>query len=166
MKKISLILMSLFLTIGAMAQETPVEISSEQGLTQQWTSNGETGIYTPWGGVITDYPAGITPSQGNEVHMAETKVTIAELGRLNLAFTYTAGDHRLNILGADLINEYGEVVCSDYHNGQAGGNKVPSIYTFVATEGSYTLRYIVEHNANGNDLRKTNGNIAKKNADL
>ena len=163
MKKLTLILALLVTMVTtAMAQET-ITISASQNLSQTWTSNGktdETGTYGPWGTeVITNYPTGITPSSGNEVHIATTNVTISELGRLNFTFTYSSGEHRLNILGVDLLNAESEVVASDYHNGQAGGNPVNNTYSFVAPAGTYTIRYFVEHNTNGNDLRRTGGTI-------
>ena len=135
-------------------------ISANQNLIQAWTSTETAGTYGPWGTeVITNYPTGITPSSGNEVHMATTNVTIAELGRLNFTFQWLSGSHRLNILGVDLCNADGSVIDFDYHNGQTGGSNSNNTYTFVAPAGTYTLRYFVEHSTGGNDLKKTNGRI-------
>lgn len=165
MKKLTLILSLLVAMVTtAMAQES-ITISVDQNLTQEWTSTGidvENPSYTFWGtDVIKDYPKGITPSSGNEVHMATTtNVTVSELGRLNFTFTYSSGVHRLNILGVDLLNAESEVVASDYHNGQTGGSHVNNTYTFIAAAGTYTIRYFVEHNTSGNDLRQTNGTIS------
>lgn len=163
MKKLTLFLSLLVAMVTtAMAQES-ITISSSQNLSQTWTSNGktdETGTYGPWGTeVITNYPAGITPSSGNEVHIATTNVTISELGRLKFTFQWNSGDHRLNIVGVDLCDTDGSVIDFDYHNGQAGGNPVNNTYSFVAPAGTYTIRYFVEHNTNGNDLRRTGGTI-------
>ncbi len=163
MKKLTLILSLLVAMVTtAMAQET-ITISASQNLTQQWTSNGKTdgeGTYAPWGtDVIADYPTGITPSSGNEVHMATTSVTIEELGRLNFTFQWLSGSHRLNILGVDLCNADGSVIDFDYHNGQTGTGNSNNTYTIVAPAGTYTLRYFVEHSTGGNDLRLTNGTI-------
>ena len=164
MKKLTLILALLVAMVTtAMAQES-ITISASQNLSQQWTSTGinnvENPSYTLWGTeVITNYPTGITPSSGNEVHMTTTNVTIAELGRLKFTFQWTSGDHRLNILGVDLCDADGSVIYFDYHNGQTGGSNSNNIYTFVAPAGEYTLRYFVEHSTGGNDLRRTNGRI-------
>lgn len=163
MKKLTLILTLLVAMVTtAMAQET-ITISASQNLSQTWTSNGKTdgeGTYAPWGtNVIADYPTGITPSSGNEVHMATATITVSELGRLHFTFTFSTGSHRLNILGVDLLNAESEVVASDYHNGQAGGSHVNNTYTFITAPGTYTVRYFVEHNTSGNDLRLTNGTI-------
>ena len=163
MKKLTLIITLLVAMVTtAMAQET-ITISASQNLSQTWTSNGKTdgeGTYAPWGtNVIADYPTGITPSSGNEVHMATATITVSELGRLKFTFTFSTGSHRLNILGVDLLNAESEVVASDYHNGQAGGSHVNNTYTFITAPGTYTVRYFVEHNTSGNDLRLTNGTI-------
>ena len=137
------------------------EISANQNLIQAWTSTETAGTYGPWGTeVITNYPSGITPSSGKEVHIATTNVTISELGRLNFTFQWLSGDKRLDILGVDLCDADGSVIDFDYHNGQTGTGNSNNIYTFVAPAGTYTLRYFVEHSTNGNcDLRRTNGRI-------
>ena len=166
MKKLTLILSLLVAMITtAMAQET-INISAVQNLTQQWTSTGLTdgeGSYTLWSTeVINDYPAGITPSNDNEVHMATTNVTISELGHISFTLKYTSGDHRLNILGVDLLNGE-EVIAHDYHKGQTGSSSSNNTYTFFVTSGgNYTLRYFVEHHTGSNDLRRTNGTITGK----
>ena len=166
MKRFTLTLSLLVAMITtAMAQET-INISAVQNLTQQWTSTGLTdgeGSYTLWSTeVINDYPAGITPSNDNEVHMATTNVTISELGHISFTLKYTSGDHRLNILGVDLLNGE-EVIAHDYHKGQTGSSSSNNTYTFFVTSGgNYTLRYFVEHHTGSNDLRRTNGTITGK----
>ena len=141
MKKLTLILSLLVAMVTTAMSQESITISVDQNLTQEWTSTGidvENPSYTFWGtDVIKDYPKGITPSSGNEVHMATTtNVTVSELGRLNFTFTYSSGVHRLNILGVDLLNAESEVVASDYHNGQTGGSHVNNTYTFIAAAGT------------------------------
>ena len=112
----------------------------------------------PWSTDAVTDPTGLAQG-GNNAHTATTNVTIEEAGKLTILFDYTGGGHRLDILGIDLLDENENVVASDYHKGSTGSSDSNNTYSVFATPGSYTLRYIVAHNTNGNDLTKTNGDI-------
>ena len=72
----------------------------------------------------------------------------AEAGILEATFIYKGGNNRLDIVGVDLFDVYGNAIESsnDYHFGYSGGAKVDNTYSFlVAKSGFYKLRYIVCH---------------------
>ena len=128
---------------------------------QSWTASP----VAPWGTTdLTEYPDGIATvletAKGN-VRLAETKVTAPSNGTATVKFVYSGGSHKLNILGVDLVNENGAVVCSDYHHGTTGGSHSKNTYTLSAVvAGDYTLRYFVNNaGKDGDEVNQTNGNI-------
>ena len=127
--------------------------------TQSWTASP----VAPWSSNALgaeDYPEDVTENvTGFNVHKAETAVTAPRGGEVTVAFVYSGGNHKLNILGVDLVNAEGEVVASDYHHGTTGGSHSNNTYTLTGvTAGDYTLRYFVGA-GNGDALNQTNGNI-------
>ena len=127
--------------------------------TQSWTASP----VAPWSSDALDaedYPTAVTENvSGFSVHKAETAVTAPRGGEVTVAFVYSGGNHKLNILGVDLVNAEGEVVASDYHHGTTGGSHSNNTYTLTGvTAGDYTLRYFVGA-GNGDALNQTNGNI-------
>ncbi|MBQ0050167.1 MAG: alpha-N-acetylglucosaminidase C-terminal domain-containing protein, partial [Bacteroidales bacterium] len=68
-------------------------------------------------------------------------INVEEEGNVVVTMKYTSGNHRQVLYGAELINEQGEVVKKDYHNGFAGGTHTDNDYTFTEVEpGAYTIR--------------------------
>ena len=92
------------------------------------------------------------PNRVNEVGYAypdvclySRNITLPEAGRLSIEFQYTAGTHRMNLCGADLVDTDGNVVGSDYHYGYTGNLKSANVYTFdVPYSGNFRLRFFGE----------------------
>ncbi len=83
----------------------------------------------------------------SEIVSKEGDVTISNAGNLELTFQYQSGNHRLNIVGVDLLNSNNEIVASDYHIGFTGGASANNSYNIdVPAAGDYTIRYFVEIN--------------------
>ena len=82
-------------------------------------------------------------------------------GMYSVSFDYTSGDHRLDIVGVDVVDAAGNVVASDYHHGYSGGNKVNNVYSFaLQADGTYTVRYfVVDYENVGKNSFKSAGNI-------
>ena len=129
-------------------------------ITQQWTT-----APSPWGSTdCTSYPEGVgtvLASTGGKVRLAETKVTAETDGDVTVAFTWSGGSHKLNVIGVDLVDANGTVVASDYHHGTMGSSHSKSTYTLSGVKaGDYTLRYFVCHAGNeGDSVTNTEGNI-------
>ena len=104
------------------------------------------------------------PARINEVGyyypnvMLKTKsLELAEAGRLTVELLYASGSHRMNLCGVDVVDATGTVVCSDYHYGYTGGQKLDNVYTMeVPYAGTFTLRYWGE---NATESINSNGNI-------
>ena len=78
-----------------------------------------------------------------QVVSVEQSIELAQSGKLGVTFTWKGGNHRLDLVGVDLINAEGKVVSSDY-NRQAINSSAPANYQVIAAAGTYTLRYFVE----------------------
>lgn len=73
------------------------------------------------------------------------KLQFNETGDYVITFQYTSGDHRLNMVGVDLLGDNGNVVACDYHSGITGDDTYANTYTVsVTSPGIYTVRYFVE----------------------
>lgn len=72
-------------------------------------------------------------------------VSFRTAGEQTLTFRYKSGNHRLNIVGVDVVDGTGKVIASDYHVGFAGGQLVKNVYKLNIPEtGAYVLRYFAE----------------------
>ena len=78
-----------------------------------------------------------------QVVSVEQSIELAQAGKLGVTFTWRGGNHRLDLVGVDLVDAEGKVVSSDY-NRQAINSSAPANYQVVAAAGTYTLRYFVE----------------------
>ena len=140
----------------AQGQTVVIDFTQEASpaeFTQKWTASP----VAPWS-ATDEYPTEVAVD-GLAVHKAETAVTATRGGEVIIKFVYSGGNHRLNVLGVDLVNAEGIVVASDYHHGTTGGSHSKNIYTLTGvTAGDYTLRYFVGQ-GNGDALNQTNGNI-------
>ncbi len=91
------------------------------------------------------------PARVNEVgaYYPDVKVIKQELvvpvdgGTLSAEFLYSSGNHRLDIVGVDVLDANGDVIASDYHFGFTGGEKSDNVYTMtIPYAGTFTLRYL------------------------
>lgn len=73
-------------------------------------------------------------------------LTFRESGKQTITFKYAEGDHRLNIVGVDVVDpETKQVVASDYHCGYTGSAKEKNVYSLnLEKAGGYLVRYFVE----------------------
>ena len=83
-------------------------------------------------------------------------VSFRKAGTQTLTFQYTSGNHRLDIVGVDVVDGNGNVLAKDYHGGFTGGQKKDNVYTLdIPKAGAYVLRYFVagtkrsDFNSNG-----------------
>ena len=83
-------------------------------------------------------------------------VSFRKAGTQTLTFQYTSGNHRLDIVGVDVVDGNGNVLAKDYHGGFTGGQKNNNVYTLdIPKAGAYVLRYFVagtkrsDFNSNG-----------------
>lgn len=77
--------------------------------------------------------------------MAEGPVKFEQGGKCQIKFSYTAGNHRLNMVGVQLVTASGQVISEDVHRGYTGEKHHNAVYTIDIPEpGSYQLRYYVE----------------------
>lgn len=71
-------------------------------------------------------------------------VSFRKAGTQTLTFQYTSGNHRLDIVGVDVVDGNGTVLAKDYHGGFTGGQKSNNVYTLdIPKAGAYVLRYFV-----------------------
>lgn len=124
--------------------ETPMGIntagiSSSETATQIYTEN-----YSCWSSFsnTTSVPEGVS-MDGISTYKLRTKSDVSlSTGTYTVTFDYTSGNHRLNMLGVDVIDNNGNVVAYDYHYGYTGGSDSQNTYTLkITTEGTYTIRY-------------------------
>ena len=108
-------------------------------------------------------PADEIPNRVNEVgcsdndaRVIEHLVEIKSAGQLSVEFVYSKGNHKLNIVGVDLLDETGNVAVDDYHAGYTGGEHSNNTYKLnVFSPGVYKIRYF----ANNSEVINSEGNI-------
>ncbi len=129
--------------------ETPMGINSVDSETvsdfsaESWTESSFS--WEPG----SDLPAAILALSSNytEDNVVGTRgrVTIDGSGDLTITFAYQSGNHRLNMVGVDLLDTDGNVVSSDYHVGYTGNAKSENVYSLQVPEaGVYVVRYFIE----------------------
>lgn len=80
-----------------------------------------------------------------DVWYLETNLYI-EAGEINTNITYSDGNNRLEIVGVDLLDVYGNAIdnSNDYHFGYTGTNEQDNSYSlYVQNSGFYKLRILV-----------------------
>ena len=124
-----------------------------------------------WGYAVTNYPTELNDVIGNAqinanngaVHCKSLSVIVENEGDVTVTLTYTDGDHKLNILGVNLVDANGNVVKTDYRYLFAGGNKQPQTYTLAGvTPGTYTINcYVWNYTSSYNDdqVNRSGGKI-------
>ena len=135
-------MMSLLLTVGAMAQINYGKAT--------WTfpaTDHEAVTEVP-DEIFEDFRAweayNGTELAKEKVGVYTTAVRVAAEGNVTATFAFNGGNIRMDISGVDLVNADGTVVYSDYHFGFAGGNLVNNVYTLEnVAAGDYTMRLFV-----------------------
>ncbi len=75
----------------------------------------------------------------------EGAVSYTAAGTDTVTFRYASGNHRLNMVGVQLLDEHGSVISQDIHAGYTGGSASQNSYTLqIPAAGTYRLRYWVE----------------------
>ncbi|MDH8701434.1 hypothetical protein M2138_000776 [Dysgonomonadaceae bacterium PH5-43] len=81
----------------------------------------------------------------SEIAVSQGNVNITSAGTWTFKFQYKSGNHRLNVVGVDVLDASGDVVASDYHVGYSGNAASKNSYTInIPQAGDYTLRYFGE----------------------
>lgn len=108
------------------------------------------------------YEALITACTGKDIDVAgefdpayvvstEQLLQVTDMGDITVAFKWTGGNHRIDVLGVDLLDSYNNVVYSNYSVGFSGGAGIPVEYKMEDVEtGTYTLRYFSTSQGNNN----------------
>ena len=127
---------------------------------QNWTN---TNPPTPWGSETIEAPEGMdvecSDAGTTTIRMAETAIEVTR-STVTARFVYTGGNHKLHILGVDIVNADGNVVASDYHSGTSGSSLINNIYRIKNVQnGEYKLRYFVCNNESDHKLTNTAGTI-------
>ena len=148
MKKFTLIFTLLVTTVTmAMAQ-----------LNQSWVEGGSS-----WSAIdpIPDGVTAITSAGGYTTATGMETLVTANGGDVVVTLTYAGGNHKLNIVGVDLVATDGTVAYSDYHHGTTGGNHNNNVYTLSGVEaGDYILRYFVtDGGSDGDNIAYNRGTI-------
>ena len=129
------------------------------------TINEDEAVADAW--VPSDWktlPADEIPNRVNEVgcsdenaRVIEHLVEITSSGQLSVEFLYSSGNHRLNIVGVDLLDETGNVAVDDYHAGYTGSERSNNVYKFnVFSPGVYTIRYFADNSESINSTGNIN----------
>ena len=125
-----------------------------------------------WGDAVTTYPSaldesintgkteGNIPSTEGNVRCKRLDVEVETAGNVVVTFEYKGGEHKINILGVELLGNDGKMVYADYHYGRAGGDHVNNVYTIKGVvAGAYTMNcYVFEPNG-GDELTSHKGHF-------
>ncbi len=130
------------------ALETPMGLNTygKQGANEAGSVawNAASWVTGSWSGNF-NIPARLKKDYGEQVSSAEGPVNIDGAGDCAVTFQYKGGNHKLNIVGVQLLNAQGSVVAEDFHVGSTGHNSSNNTYTVkVPKKGKYRLRYWVE----------------------
>lgn len=140
-----------------MGLETPMSVMTvgQHGAALEDTWSPES--WTPgMFGSAFNAPESFAPIYGNkfeakngptlrDLAVAEGPVNFQEPGELVVDFEYERGNHRLNIVGVQLVTSAGQVIAEDIHPGYTGHKSQDAEYRMVVpVAGTYHLRYWVE----------------------
>ena len=129
-------------TVGSLNAENP-------SLTDNWVSSWEG--FSDWTGTL---PGGVT--KYGTAKYKDTGFYNIGLGRLEVLFDYTSGDHGLYVLGVQVVDTEGNVIAQEFKNGFTGSSSTVTYNVYVPEAGVYKLRYIADHRGGGTN---TNGSI-------
>lgn len=98
----------------------------------------------------------------NNIHYHDDEnLTFSEAKTYNINYNYTGrdggGNERMDIRGVEVLDESGNVVACDYHEGYTGNAASDRDYKVKVPAGTYTVRTLVQ-TGNANDVR-CKGNI-------
>lgn len=83
------------------------------------------------------------PNKTSNIRTVSMSINVPQ-GYVKSSFVFADGNNRIEALGAELLDEDGNVVSHDYHFGFCGHQKSNNIYTLAASAaGVYTIRYWV-----------------------
>lgn len=92
----------------------------------------------------TDVPARVIEVAGADktyYSYSSADITLSQNQKVVLTVTYKNGSRRFDLDGADLLDQNGGVVASDYHHGFTGTAKENNTFTFVApNDGTFKVR--------------------------
>ncbi len=130
------------------ALETPMGINTygNQGVNEsgdvKWSASSW--VKDSWTGNF-NIPANLKKDYGEQVASAEGPVHIDSTGNCAVSFQYKGGNHRLNMVGVQLLSPQGAVISEDFHAGATGHQNSNNTYTIkVPKKGKYLLRYWVQ----------------------
>lgn len=108
-----------------------------------WQANSFVGMASE------DVPQGILSLgfSAAQVNCLSGELSFERSGTQTVTFQYASGNHRLNMVGVDIVDQStGQVVSSDYHIGYTGSQKKDNVYTLHIPEANrfYLVRYFVE----------------------
>ena len=140
-----------------MGLETPMSVMTvgQHGAVQENTWSPESWTPGMFGNVF-NIPESFHPVYGNkydakngpmlrDLLAAEGPVNFLEPGELKVDFEYERGNHRLNIVGVQLVTTAGQVIAEDIHPGYTGHKSENAEYSMVVpVAGTYHLRYWVQ----------------------
>lgn len=154
-----------FVEVDAPKQTIPGTVGKEQtSLAGTWDWTSGDGWSTPAEGY--DYADVVAASQGADIDGStfdgtgivylEQSLTVTDNGNVGVSFVWDGGNHRIDVLGVDLVKD-GSIVYKHYAVGFSGGGRIPVEYTMENVEaGTYTLRYFATTQANNTNSK---GNI-------
>ena len=132
--------------------ETPTAyntVGGESGDEDKWnlvsTPVTEELSVSAWATVAaTDVPARVIEVAGADktyYSYSSANITLRQNQKVILTVTYKHGSRRFDLDGADLLDQNGDVVASDYHHGYTGTAKENNTFTFVApNDGTFKVR--------------------------
>lgn len=140
-----------------MGLETPMSVMTvgQHGASQQDVWSAESWTPGMFGSAFA-VPESFHPVYGREYDakngpvvrdllVAEGAVNFLEPGDCEIDFEYERGNHRLNIVGVQLVTSAGQVISEDIHAGYTGHKSENAEYHItVPVAGTYHLRYWVQ----------------------
>lgn len=96
-----------------------------------------------------DVPYRVTEATGagypNVLAYTMKDVVLKKNQKVEIEVKYTAGNHRLNFGGADLLDGEGGIAAVDYHSGYSGGQHSNNTFSYIVpNDGTYSIRVFVE----------------------
>lgn len=84
-----------------------------------------------------------------------SEIEVNAEGNISVAFTYESGANALWLRGVEILDEEGNVLSYDYHDGNAGYTHSNNVYNLLVTANAKRIAYYVDNKGNTN----SNGTI-------